>query len=101
MSRPLKVFLVDHAPIVGGVELMIRDLLTGLDPARIAPAVVTDTHSLMRGKFSAIHREIAIPLARLKRNPFAALGLLNAAIHLARVARASCAVLSNAALETS
>lgn len=86
---PLKVLLVDHAPIIGGVELMIRDLLTGLDPALVAPTVVTDLHSPMRGKFSTIHPEIAISLTRLKRNPLAALSLLKAALQLARVARAS------------
>jgi len=87
--RSLRILLVDHAPIVGGVELMIRDLLTGLDPARVAPTVVTDAHSPLRGKFSSIHPEIAIPLAPLKRNPLAAFSLLNAALQLARAARAS------------
>jgi hypothetical protein len=33
---PLKILLVDHAPIVGGVEMMIWDLLISLNPAAAA-----------------------------------------------------------------
>lgn len=88
-SDPLHVLLVDHAPIVGGVEMMIRDLLTELDPVRVAPTVVTDTASPMRGKFSLTVPEVAMPLPRLNRNPLAALDWLMAAIRLARFARQS------------
>lgn len=86
-AKPVRVLLVDHAPIVGGVEMMIRDLLTELDPARVAPTVVTDTASPMRGKFSPKVPEAAMPLPRLNRNPLAALDWLMAAIRLARFAR--------------
>ncbi len=86
-AKPVRVLLVDHAPIVGGVEMMIRDLLTELDPARVAPTVVTDTASPMRGKFGPSVSEAAMPLPRLNRNPLAALDWLMAAIRLARFAR--------------
>jgi len=88
-ALPVRVLLVDHAPIVGGVEMMIRDLLTELDPVRVAPTVVTDTASPMRGKFSLTVPEMALPLPRLNRNPLAALDWLIAALRLARFARQS------------
>jgi len=87
MPAPIRVFLVDHAPIVGGVERMIGELLTGLDPARVAPTIVTDRHSPMRGRFSAAYPEIALPLTRLKRNPLAGGSLLWSAWQLTRAAR--------------
>lgn len=87
MPAHLPVLLVDHAPIVGGVERMISELLSALDPAQVAPVVVTDTHSPMRGRFSAAYPEIALPLARLKRNPLAALSLFSSAGQVARAAR--------------
>jgi glycosyltransferase involved in cell wall biosynthesis len=86
-SQPLHLLLVDHAPIIGGVEMMIRDLLTALDPARVTATVVTDVNSPMRGRFSATVPEIALPLMRLKRNPLAWLTLLSSAAALARAAR--------------
>jgi glycosyltransferase involved in cell wall biosynthesis len=84
--KPVRVLLVDHAPIIGGVEMMIRDLLTELDPARVAPTVVTDTASPMRGQFGPSVPEAAMPLPRLNRNPLAALDWLMAGIRLARFA---------------
>lgn len=86
-SQPLRLLLVDHAPIMGGVEMMIRDLLTALDLAQVTPTVVTDVTSPMRGRFSASVPEIALPLTRLKRNPLAGLTLLSSAAALARAAR--------------
>ncbi|MCS6910398.1 MAG: glycosyltransferase, partial [Anaerolineales bacterium] len=86
-SHPVRVLLLDHAPIVGGVERMIGELLGALDPAQVAPVVVTDTHSPMRGRFSATYPEIALPLTRLKRNPLAALSLISSAWQVARAAR--------------
>jgi glycosyltransferase involved in cell wall biosynthesis len=83
----LRVLLIDHAPIIGGVERMIGELLGALDPAQVAPVIVTDTHSPMRGRFSAVYPEIALPLTRLKRNPFAAFSLISSAWQVARVAR--------------
>ena len=86
-SSPVPVLLVDHAPVAGGVEMMIRDLLTALDPARVAPTVITDPDSPMRGRFSRVYPEVALPLTRLKRNPAAGLSLISSAWQLARVAR--------------
>jgi glycosyltransferase involved in cell wall biosynthesis len=87
MPAPIRVLLVDHAPIIGGVEIMIRDLLTALDPARIAATVVTDRASPMRGRFGVGVPEIALPLTRLKQNPLAAVSLLQAAVRLAQASR--------------
>jgi glycosyltransferase involved in cell wall biosynthesis len=87
MPAPIRVLLVDHAPIVGGVEIMIRDLLTALDPARVAAVVVTDQASPMRGRFGTGVTEIALPLTRLKQNPLAGVSLMQAAVRLARTAR--------------
>jgi glycosyltransferase involved in cell wall biosynthesis len=88
-DRPLRLLLVDHAPIIGGVEMMIRDLLTALEPARVAAMVVTDVNSPMRGHFSASVPEIALPLTRLKRNPLAGFSLLSSSAALARAARST------------
>ncbi|MCC6190410.1 MAG: glycosyltransferase family 4 protein [Anaerolineales bacterium] len=89
VSEPLRVLLVDHAPILGGVEIMIRDLLTALDPARVAPTLVTDRASPLRGRLGPAVPEIALPLTRLKRNPLAGWSLATSAIQLARAARAT------------
>jgi glycosyltransferase involved in cell wall biosynthesis len=83
----MKVLLVDHAPIAGGVEMMVRELLTALDPGRVQPVVVTDASSPMRGRFSAVYPEAALPLTRLKRNPLAGLSFANSALQLAQLAR--------------
>ena len=85
----MKVLLVDHAPIIGGVEMMIRDLLGALDLERVAPVVVTDMASPMRGRFSSRAPEIALSLTRLKGNPLAGGALFRSALQLARVARQS------------
>lgn len=86
MTRPpVRVLLVDHAPIIGGVEHMLRELLTALDRSCITPTVVTDSHSPMRGQFGA--DEIALPLTQLKHNPLALSALLAAGVQLAQAAR--------------
>lgn len=84
---PLRVLLVDHAPIVGGVEIMIKELLTGLDPEHVAPTIVTDAHSPMRGQFSKTYPEIPITLTRLKGNVLAPFTWLQSAWQLAQTAR--------------
>jgi glycosyltransferase involved in cell wall biosynthesis len=86
---PLRVLLVDHAPIIGGVEVMLRDLLANLDPARVAATIATDIHSPMRGQFHPTLPEMGLPLPRLNRNPKALLDWLAAGIGLARAARQS------------
>ncbi len=68
MSRPLKILIVDHAPIFGGVEAMIRDLVGAADSGAFALTLVTDTASPVQFDWPDVQR---VSLPRLRRNPAA------------------------------
>ncbi|MBI5830532.1 MAG: glycosyltransferase family 4 protein [Chloroflexi bacterium] len=81
MSRPLKILIVDHAPIFGGVEAMIRDLVGAADSGAFALTLVTDNASPVQFNWPDARR---VPLPRLRRNPAA---MFWAGAGLARLAR--------------
>ncbi len=81
MSRPLKILIVDHAPIFGGVEAMIHDLVGAVDSGAFALTLVTDAASRVQFNWPDVRH---VPLPRLRRNPAA---MFWAGVGLARLAR--------------
>lgn len=88
MPSPRRVLLVDHAPIFGGAEAMLLDLVAGLDRARFEPLIVTAADSPVLAKFRAAGPPVfTVPLPRLNRNPLFLIQWLGAGARLAQLAR--------------
>lgn len=81
MGRKLKVLVVDHAPIFGGVEAMIGDLVGAIDREKFALTIATDTASRVEFSNVDIHR---LPMPRVRENWAA---MITAGLRLAKVAR--------------
>lgn len=64
MSRKLKISIVDHAPVLGGVEVFVNDLIAAVDQNKFDLTLITDTATRMQfnGKM------IKIDLPRLHDN---------------------------------
>lgn len=81
MTDGLRVFIVDHAPIFGGVEAMINDLVGAVDRKRFVITVVTDTASQVEFSNVDVRR---IPMPRLGNNPAA---MVTTGLRLSALAR--------------
>jgi glycosyltransferase involved in cell wall biosynthesis len=84
----VKVLLVDHAPIFGGVEAMLCDLVQAVDPAQARLILATDPGSPALQRFHAAGAEVRlVPLEQLRSQRFAGPRLARSAVALARLAR--------------
>ena len=81
LNRKLKVLIVDHAPILGGVEAMIADLVGAVDRGKFALTVATDTASRVEFRDVAVRR---LPMPRVRENWAA---MITAGLRLAAMAR--------------
>lgn len=63
-ARKLKIMLVDHAPVYGGAEVMVNDLIGALDKEKFSAVVATDESS--RVSFRGEVRRL--PMPRLRGN---------------------------------
>jgi glycosyltransferase involved in cell wall biosynthesis len=81
MARKLKVLIVDHAPVFGGVEAMIVDLIGAVDRDRFDLAVVADSHSQIEFNGATVLRT---PLPSIRRNWGA---VMTAGMRLAQIAK--------------
>jgi glycosyltransferase involved in cell wall biosynthesis len=86
----LKIYIVDHAPVIGGVEIMVNDLLTAVDQNKFDLTIITDssTRVTFRGKV------IQIDLPRLRDNW---MRTITAGIRLAKVIRDADVVMTTTA----
>ena len=91
MIRQLRVLVVDHAPIFGGVEAMINDLANAVDREKFALTVATDTTSRVEFRDVDVQR---IPMPRLRNNPAA---MITAGLRLASLARDADVMMTTAA----
>lgn len=83
------LLLVDHAPIFGGAESFLIDLVGGLDTARFAPTIVTAPASPVLEKFRATGAPTCTtPLPQINRHPLFLWRLWRAGAHLAQLAQA-------------
>lgn len=69
MRPPIQVHIVDHAPVLGGVEVFVNDLVEAVDQNKFDLTVVTD--SATRVQFNG--KVIKIDLPRLRDNWMAAI----------------------------
>ncbi|MBI3241683.1 MAG: glycosyltransferase family 4 protein [Chloroflexi bacterium] len=81
MSNKLKVLIVDHAPIFGGVEAMITDLIGAMDREKFTLTMATDTASRVEFRDVDVRR---LPMPRVRENLAA---MITAGLRLAAVAR--------------
>ena len=82
-TPPLRVLYLDHAPILGGAERVLLNVLGALDRDRYAPVVGTTAGAPWLGELEALGVEtVAIPFGRLNQAGAAM------PIHLARSAAA-------------
>lgn len=91
MRPRLKVLIVDHAPIFGGVEAMIADLISAVDRERFDLTVVTDTESPIRFDGATA---IRTPLPSIRRHWASA---MVAGVRLAKIAGAADVMMTTAA----
>jgi glycosyltransferase involved in cell wall biosynthesis len=88
MSQPIRVLLVDHAPVFGGVEAMLCDLVAAADRERVQLLLATDPRSPALQRFREAGAEVhAVPLEQLLNQRFAGPRLLRSSVTLARLAR--------------
>jgi glycosyltransferase involved in cell wall biosynthesis len=81
LNRKLNVLIVDHAPIFGGVEAMIADLIGAVDREKFTLAVATDTASRVEFRNVDVRR---LPMPRVRENWVA---MITAGLRLAKAAR--------------
>ncbi|MEK7440152.1 MAG: glycosyltransferase, partial [Chloroflexota bacterium] len=60
----LKIYIVDHAPVLGGVEVFVNDLIAAVDQNKFDLTIITDTAT--RVQFDG--KVIRIDLPRLRDN---------------------------------
>jgi glycosyltransferase involved in cell wall biosynthesis len=89
VNRPRRLLLLDHAPIWGGAEVVLLNLLRRLDRNEFAPLVATAAHSPL---IQPLHK-MAVPVATLpfgrlnQAGPLMPVNLLRAAWRVARLVR--------------
>lgn len=67
-STPKRILFLDHAPILGGAEIALLNLIAGLDRRRFTPLVATAQDSPLAHELAAAGIEsLAVPFGRLNR----------------------------------
>src|SRR6266498_4724079 len=84
-----KVLYLDHAPFLGGAQVVLLNLVRSLEPGEWTPIVATSERSPLRsalqGSSIVVH---SVPFGRLKRaGPALSVHWLRAGISVARLAR--------------
>lgn len=83
----MRVLLIDHAPLFGGAESFLLDLVGALDLKEWTPVIVTDPRSPVFPRFQASGKTVlATPLPRINKNPDFAWRLVRAGRQLAHLA---------------
>lgn len=87
-ARRLKILLVDHAPVFGGVEAMLTDLASEVNREAFELVIATEPDSPALDRFRQTGARVRpVRLASLRGGPVAGLRLLNSATQLAQLAR--------------
>jgi len=90
-TAPARILYLDHAPIVGGAEIVLLNLINALDRSRFTPIVATASDSpLMPELAKAGIASAAVPFGRLNQAGAAMpINLIRAARQVANVVRHS------------
>jgi len=83
-----KVLMIDHAPIFGGAEAFLLDLVSAIDRQQFSPIIVTAPDTVVLHKFKATGLPVfTTPFPRLNRSPLLFWHLLTSGLKLARLAQ--------------
>lgn len=85
----MNLLYLDHAPIFGGAEVVLLNLITALDRERYAPLVVTSANASFRSALAKAHIEsVIVPFGRLNQSgaalPFHLMQAVRAVMRLIR-----------------
>ncbi len=83
-----KVLMIDHAPIFGGAEAFLLDLVSAIDRHQFSPIIVTAPETAVLNRFLATGLPVmTTPFPRLNRSPLLFWHLLSSGLKLARLAQ--------------